>query len=112
MAKTVLKSLFRKPYTVLYPFGTRIYRGTITRGSVGIDIKACIFCGNCERKCPTKAITVSRDTKGWGIDRLKCITCGYCVESCPKKCLALEKDYTPPSGANELKYIIKQEPKT
>ncbi|MDP2913047.1 MAG: 4Fe-4S dicluster domain-containing protein [Candidatus Omnitrophota bacterium] len=95
MAKTVLKTIFRKPYTIKYPFGGLIERPK-ARGSIAIDIKECIFCGLCQRKCPTKALTVVKDRKEWAIDRLRCITCAACVESCPKKCLVMESRYSPP----------------
>jgi formate hydrogenlyase subunit 6/NADH:ubiquinone oxidoreductase subunit I len=96
MARTVIKSILRRPYTVKYPFGPRVYHGSITRGSVAIDIKQCIFCGTCEKKCPTGALAVSREEKRWTIDRLRCVTCGYCVESCPKKCLGMQNQYSQP----------------
>jgi len=97
MTKTIIKNLLRRPYTVKYPFGPRRAYYANTRGSVRIRIKECIFCGLCQKKCPTGAISVSRDEKTWKIDRMRCITCGYCVEVCPKKCLGMENDYTPPS---------------
>jgi formate hydrogenlyase subunit 6/NADH:ubiquinone oxidoreductase subunit I len=96
MAKTVIKSLLRRPYTVRYPFGPRVYHGNISRGSIKIDIQQCIFCGTCQRKCPVAALTVSQEEKKWSIERLRCIACGYCVESCPKKCLLMENQYSPP----------------
>ena len=95
IAKKVLSSLFRKPATEKYPFGEKTFFSN-TRGSVAIDISQCIFCGLCQKKCPTKALLVERGTKKWDIDLLRCITCGYCVESCPKKCLRMESQYTKP----------------
>jgi ech hydrogenase subunit F len=95
MAKTVLKSLFRKPATRRYPFVVRpFYKNT--RGKISIEIGNCIFCGICQKKCPTAAINVGKNEKKWRIDRLRCISCGYCVESCPKKCLAMENEYSQP----------------
>jgi len=95
MAKTVLKSLFGKPATVKYPFGPKVLSES-ARGSIVIDISKCIFCGICQKKCPTGAIAVVREEKTWNIARLKCITCGYCVEVCPKKCLQMSSQYTEP----------------
>lgn len=96
MSKTVLKSLFRRPYTVKYPFGPRVYHGDCTRGMVSIDISKCILCGICQKKCPVGAISVKREEKIWIIDRLHCISCGSCTESCPRKCLTMESEYTEP----------------
>ena len=49
----------------------------------------------CARRCPTYAITVTKDCKEWQIDRLKCCTCNLCVEICPVKCLRMEEPYSP-----------------
>jgi len=95
MTKTILKSLFSKPVTVKYPFGSpRVYH-TNTRGKVLIEVQNCIFCGICQRKCPTAAIIVTKADKKWAINRLRCISCGACVDVCPKKCLKLDTQYTP-----------------
>lgn len=93
MSKTVMKSLVRGPYTVRYPFGPRVYHGDVTRGSISVRIGDCIFCGLCQKRCPTDAIEVVKEKKGWSIDRLRCITCAACVEACPPKCLTMERDY-------------------
>ncbi len=95
-SKVVLKNLVTGPVTERYPFVPKVYpQGA--RGSVNIDIDKCIFCGLCQRKCPTSAILVAKESKSWEIDRLRCISCNYCVEVCPKKCLALDTKYAPVS---------------
>jgi len=97
---TVLKNLFSKPATRLYPFEPREYTER-TRGRVEIDIDSCIFCGMCQRKCPTGAITVNKNDKTWKIERFNCVQCACCVKNCPKKCLFMAKEYTEP-GADKL----------
>lgn len=96
IAGEVMKSLFRKPATRMYPTVPRTWCKA-TRGHIAIDIGNCIFCSLCARKCPTHAITVDRAGKGWTIERLQCIQCSCCVEVCPKKCLTNENAYTAPS---------------
>lgn len=91
--KTVLKSLFSKPATLMYPFVPRKFYEN-TRGSIAIKIEDCIYCGMCQRKCPTAALSVNKAEKSWSIDRLSCIACNYCVEVCPKKCLFMNKQYS------------------
>lgn len=93
MAKTAAKSLFTGPSTLMYPAKQRVYP-EITRGQIRIEIDLCIFCGMCSRKCPTDAITVTKDKRQWAIDRLYCITCGSCVGVCPKKCLHMDNHYS------------------
>ncbi len=95
----IVDKLFRKPSTLMYPIKKREFFER-TRGHIGIDIDACIFCGMCSRRCPTGAINVDKSSKSWDIERLKCVQCSYCVEVCPKKCLTMENAYTAPSEGN------------
>ncbi len=106
MTKTLIKNLFHGPYTVSYPLEKKkSYERT--RGRIDISIDDCIFCGMCERRCPTKAIHADKPKTSWSIERLKCIQCGYCVEVCPKKCLEMENQYTEPSFGNVREVYIK-----
>ncbi|MDA8124089.1 MAG: 4Fe-4S binding protein [Deltaproteobacteria bacterium] len=93
IAGMILRSLFGKPATLMYPVVQREYvQGN--RGHIEIAIEDCIFCGLCQRKCPTDAITVDRAEKLWEIQRLRCISCSSCTEACPKKCLAMKSGYS------------------
>jgi len=89
LTKTVMASLFRRPATLSAPLppGPVFER---TRGQIGIEIKLCIFCGLCDKRCPTGAIRVDKPASLWEIDRLDCIQCGRCVEVCPKSCLFMD----------------------
>ena len=81
----------------MYPVVPRQWQER-TRGSIGIEEGSCILCGICSKRCPTNAITVSRDGRTWTIERMRCIQCGSCVETCPKKCLIMYPEYTEPSA--------------
>ena len=94
----VLKAFFSKPATKGYPFVERKYPER-TRGSIVIDIDNCIFCGLCEKKCPSSAIKVDRNAGTWSIDRMGCVQCENCVVSCPKKVLSTDVHYTQPNTA-------------
>lgn len=98
--KEIMKSLVGKPATAMYPLKKR-EKFSNTRGSIGITIEDCIYCGICSKKCPTGAIKVDRPEKVWEIDRMKCIVCSYCVESCPKKCLDMGNQYSSPATIKE-----------
>lgn len=90
MAGTVIKNLFSRPATRLYPFVKREpFAGT--RGHVEIDFSQCIHCGICSKRCPTHAIAVDRAKKEWKIDHLACVICGNCALVCPKKCLSIKE---------------------
>ncbi|MCE5275715.1 MAG: 4Fe-4S dicluster domain-containing protein [Deltaproteobacteria bacterium] len=95
MAKDTLANLFRKPATRMYPSVVReIFPAT--RGHIAMDITTCIFCGICQKKCPTGAIKVDRANKTWEIERLACIACASCSDACPKQSLSMENTYTGP----------------
>jgi formate hydrogenlyase subunit 6/NADH:ubiquinone oxidoreductase subunit I len=94
MTATALRNLFARPATRLYPAEKRELPAG-TRGRLTIDIETCIFCGICQKKCPTDALRVERDAKRWSIDRLGCIACANCVDACPKDCLSMETGHSP-----------------
>lgn len=96
IAGTIIKSLFSSPATLMYPFKPA-KQSKITRGRVQNNIEKCIFCGSCQRACPSQAICVVRDAGTWEIDRLRCIACNACVEICPVKCMSMETTYSPPT---------------
>ncbi|MDR0518813.1 MAG: 4Fe-4S binding protein [Clostridiales Family XIII bacterium] len=96
IGKMIMRSLGRKPATLMYPVIPREWKER-TRGHISIDMGTCILCGICGKKCPTDAITVDRDAKTWSIKRMQCIQCSCCVEVCPKKCLVNEATYTTPA---------------
>ena len=82
ISRMVGRSLFGRPATEMYPERRRAYPDA-ARGSVANDIIRCIFCGQCQRKCPTGAILVAKEEAAWRIDSLKCCSCRRCVEVCP-----------------------------
>jgi formate hydrogenlyase subunit 6/NADH:ubiquinone oxidoreductase subunit I len=108
MLGNILKNLFSKPATRMYPIEKREpYKDT--RGQIGIDIDACIFCGICSKKCPSDAIDVNRNDKSWEIDPYKCIICGVCTEVCPKKCLRTDEEYSPSVYCKEKAKFVQQQ---
>lgn len=106
MAKTVMKNLFSRPATLMYP-KRPAKKFDSTRGHVENDINRCIFCATCQRKCPAVAICVNRDARTWEIDRFRCVACGCCVEVCPVKCLRMDTDYVQPTTEPGMKTLMK-----
>ena len=80
IAKTVLKSAFKKPATLMYPVVEREWQER-TRGSIDIEADKCILCGICSKRCPADAINVDRKGGKWEIHRMQCVQCGECVEA-------------------------------
>ena len=95
MTKNVLKNLFTKSATRLYPFVKRDIFEEV-RGTLHIEINKCIFCRACELRCPTRCITVDSKAGIWSFDPMACVICGVCVAVCPTKCLYTDKQYREP----------------
>ncbi len=53
------------------------------------DKSNCIFCGTCEKHCPSKAIEISKSYLH--INYEKCIRCYCCVELCPEGAMGIEE---------------------
>ncbi len=109
LGKMIMRSLFKKPATLMYPVIPRQWQER-TRGHIEIQINDCIFCGICQKKCPTNAITVDKAKRSWTIERMQCIQCSCCVEVCPKKCLTNENPYTTPSTEKVVDTYVGEAP--
>jgi ech hydrogenase subunit F len=96
MARIVFKNLLSGPATRRFPYVVRPAFDA-SRGRITIDYPSCIHCGACAKRCPAKAIAVSREPKSWSIDNFACVTCGLCVRVCPKKCLQMETERPHPT---------------
>jgi len=109
MTLNVLRNLRRKKATRRHPFQVR-QPFENARGELVNDIARCIFCGLCERKCPSACIRTDKDQGLWECDPFACVYCGTCVEVCPVGCLSQKTAYRKP--ARERAYIcLKGEPK-
>lgn len=110
ISKLLTKSAAKKPSTRRYPVEKRAppkgARGRVAMQRIG----TCVFCGVCGKKCPTKAIVVTRKDKSWQIDRLKCILCGECVEICPKDSLAMEGEHATAMTGRRVEVFVQESP--
>jgi len=97
LLKRIFSNLCSAPATRRYPAEKReLCAGA--RGQIDIRIQDCVFCGLCQKRCPTDAITVSRQPKSWTLNPHRCIICSYCVEVCPKKCIVMNTPHRAPSA--------------
>jgi formate hydrogenlyase subunit 6/NADH:ubiquinone oxidoreductase subunit I len=101
-----LKSLFSKPATAMYPVIVPTYFEK-TKGHIEVGIEECTLCSLCQRRCPSQAITVDKETQSWAIDPFRCVQCGYCVSGCPKDCLFMINSYWPPATTKTVAVFTK-----
>ncbi len=69
------------------------YSITLKHSPRYVDIKKCISCGACARKCPKGAIFLpfaQAVPQAYMIDISKCDRCGACVKICPRDAVNLE----------------------
>jgi formate hydrogenlyase subunit 6/NADH:ubiquinone oxidoreductase subunit I len=113
MIEFVLRSLFKKPATVLYPF-EEMKMPERFRGRLTFDPAKCIGCLLCVRDCPTEAIQIKKigEKKFEAeIDLGKCIYCAQCVDVCLKKALAITPEFElAQADRDKLKIVFDVEP--
>lgn len=111
----VLRQLFKKPATNLFPAkylpksvteflsdvakGKRTINPTIAtpdkyRGKIVYERDKCIGCKICTRVCPANAIEFIKETKTIRIYVTQCIFCSQCNDVCPADCLHMSDNFT------------------
>ena len=108
LGKMTLRSLFKKPETVRYPYEEPQHPEAM-KGRIGYDPADCIYCSICQKRCPTNAITVDKEAKTWTIDHFDCIQCSSCVRECPKNCLRMEPVLVHPAKEKSTETYCKPE---
>ena len=95
MTGELIRSLFKKPFTELYPF-LKKERPDGFRGRIEFDPARCIGCKLCMRDCPSGAINIIKIAEKKfeaEINLARCIYCAQCAENCNKEALSVTKDY-------------------
>lgn len=64
------------------------YTPDISHKKIRIDAGDCEGCGNCIKRCPNHAISMSSSGIAWVNDSI-CLTCGYCAPVCPTRAIIL-----------------------
>ena len=105
LAISALTNLFRRRFTQRYP-KVKPKLPEDLRGKLYHDKSKCIYCGLCEKYCPSAAITVDKVKKVWTHDLGRCIFCAQCEETCH---LLPRKDAIKMSPEFELTAIRKKD---
>ena len=92
MFKLIVKNLFNKKQTRLFPAAAERPAFERSRGRIVLDADTCVLCSLCARRCPADAITVDRKNGRWELNAFRCIICGECVTACPKKSITMNND--------------------
>jgi len=114
MGFELLKQLFKKPATNVFPFTyypdsilkllEKVEKGEAKinppvgipknfRGKIVYDRDECIGCKLCIKVCPAEAIEFIPDKKKIRIHIDHCIFCSQCNDICPVKCLNMSEEF-------------------
>jgi formate hydrogenlyase subunit 6/NADH:ubiquinone oxidoreductase subunit I len=93
----LLRSLFKKPATVKYPFEKDPVPRDF-RGNVVCNAPKCIGCMICVNDCPAEAIDIIRISETEKKFKMilhndRCIHCAQCVDSCPTKAYRMDGEF-------------------
>ena len=81
LIRSALANLFRGRFTERYP-KVKPKVPSDLRGKLYHDRSKCIYCGLCEKYCPSAAIKVDKVNKTWTHDLGRCLFCSQCEETC------------------------------
>lgn len=78
----IIKKIIKYPRTVQdYPKYS--FDAIPIIGKPEIDLEKCTRCGECVKRCPSKAIVLDKETNSIGINYDECVFCSLCEEVCP-----------------------------
>ena len=113
-AITIIKQLFQKPATNLFPAKyapestldllDKVAKQEVTlnppiavppqfRGKIAYDRENCTGCQLCVKVCPTRAIEFLPEEKKVKIFVSRCCFCAQCVDVCPVHTLAMTEEF-------------------
>lgn len=110
MLVDVIRSLFRRPVTQLYPL-ERQETPERLRGALFWNPENCTGCALCVKECPSEAIeliTLDRKAKRfvlrYHVDR--CTFCAQCVQNCRFGCLGMSSEAWELAALNREPFMV------
>jgi formate hydrogenlyase subunit 6/NADH:ubiquinone oxidoreductase subunit I len=110
MLGDVIRSLFRRPATELYPF-TRRPAPERFRGKLVYDPAKCSGCQLCIKDCPSEAIelvVLDKVNKKFVLryHQDRCTYCAQCVVNCRFNCLDMSSEMWELAAVNKLPFEV------
>jgi len=114
VTRTIIRQLFRKPATNLFPAGRapastlglldKVAHNEVTlnppiatpkgfRGKIAYDRTNCTGCRQCVTICPTRAIEYLPEEKKVKVFISRCCFCAQCVDVCPVRTLVMTDEF-------------------
>ncbi len=110
MLGDTVRSLFKKPFTEMYPFQRRDAPSRL-RGELMYHPEKCTGCQLCVKDCPSGAIellTIDKVNKRfvlrYHLDR--CTYCAQCVQNCRFKCLEMSNTQWELAALNKEAFTV------
>ena len=110
MIGDLIRSLFKKPATELYP-EVKTAAPSRLRGKLVWDPEQCVGCQLCIKDCPSNAIELividkvnKRFVMRYHADR--CTRCAQCVVSCRFKCMNMSNEVWEEASANKQPFEV------
>ncbi len=91
MLKTIGKITKYPRLTLKYP--RKPMDNSLFLGAPEIDRTMCTLCGECERRCPSRAIVIDRAAAGIGINMDECVFCALCADICPAGAARMSNEF-------------------
>jgi formate hydrogenlyase subunit 6/NADH:ubiquinone oxidoreductase subunit I len=110
MLYDILRSLFRKPVTELYP-AERQPTPARLRGKLLWNPEKCTGCCLCMKDCPSDAlelITIDRENKRFVLryDTGRCTFCSQCVQNCRFNCLEMSNEQWELASTSKTSFTV------
>lgn len=91
MLKTVRKIIQYPRLTLKYP--KKPMDNSRFIGRPEIDAAKCTFCGECVRRCPSRAIVMDEPSRSIGVNLDECVFCALCGDVCPSGAARMTNEF-------------------
>lgn len=91
MLKTVRKIIQYPRLTLKYP--KKPMDGSRFIGRPDFDAGKCTFCGECARRCPSRAIVMGAPPRCIGANLDECVFCALCEDVCPSGAVHMTNEF-------------------